>query len=229
MDGFIKILYILLLVVFFKIVHGLLKMVEGRIKNQIRKNKLRYGIVISRKDLASANGEVRVRNRFLYRLAHNNLYPMIFIPYDRIYDDRKAVEQDDFLYWCGQFLSDEGFTDIEYTCNKEDKCNDILCYKDREPVYVQCRLLGNIIKDSAVQEDHWESMGRPDLQKFVGTMIHDDIHQGIVLTTGDFTGEAMAYAGSLPERIAVDLIDGKELTKKVRVLRGKAYYNLEKG
>jgi hypothetical protein len=219
MDFLIKILYIFLVLIFFKIIYKILEIIQNKVERSIRKNKLRYGIIISRKDLASVNTEVKIKNRILYKLANNSLYPMSFIPYDLIYDDKKAKEEDDFLYWCGELLKDIGYSDIEYVCSKAYKCNDIVCYEGKDSVYVECMLLTNIETDSIMDEDLWEKVDRPFAQKFVGTLLHDQVNKGIIITTGGFSDDAKEYVDSLPKDITVKLIDGYELTKKVRELR----------
>ncbi len=55
------------------------------------------------------------------------------------------------------------------------------------------------------------SVGRPAIQQFVGTLNERKARKGIFITTSSFTKEAMEYIQRVDVRIA--LIDGKELSK----------------
>lgn len=53
------------------------------------------------------------------------------------------------------------------------------------------------------------SVGRPEIQAFVGALHGNQANQGVFLTTGRFSGGARAYADSVPTRVV--LIDGGRL------------------
>ncbi len=63
-----------------------------------------------------------------------------------------------------------------------------------------------------IQAKKWENtIGRPEIQKFVGALHGKRAKKGIFITTSNFTKEAIEYAIILD--VSVVLIDGKQLTK----------------
>jgi len=55
------------------------------------------------------------------------------------------------------------------------------------------------------------TIGRPEIQKFVGALHDRRAHKGVFITTGSFSPDAVRYVGSIDPRVA--LIDGAELVK----------------
>jgi restriction system protein len=61
-----------------------------------------------------------------------------------------------------------------------------------------------------VQAKRWAAtVGRPELQKFVGALAGKNANKGVFITTSSFTAEAQNYAGSVHQKIV--LIDGQRL------------------
>jgi restriction system protein len=61
-----------------------------------------------------------------------------------------------------------------------------------------------------IQAKRWEnSVGRPEIQKFVGALMGKKARKGIFITTSSFTAEAIGYVGTIDFKIV--LIDGKRL------------------
>jgi restriction system protein len=54
------------------------------------------------------------------------------------------------------------------------------------------------------------TVGRPEVQAFVGALHGNQANQGVFITTGRFSSGARDYAGSVPTRVV--LIDGQRLT-----------------
>ncbi|OGL44099.1 MAG: restriction endonuclease [Candidatus Schekmanbacteria bacterium RBG_16_38_10] len=62
-----------------------------------------------------------------------------------------------------------------------------------------------------VQAKKWENtVGRPDIQKFVGALHGKRAKKGIFITTSNFTKEAIEYVNNLD--VVIILIDGNKLT-----------------
>ena len=62
-----------------------------------------------------------------------------------------------------------------------------------------------------IQAKKWENtIGRPEIQKFVGALHGKRAKKGIFITTSNFTKEAIEYAVNLD--VVVVLIDGNKLT-----------------
>jgi len=64
-----------------------------------------------------------------------------------------------------------------------------------------------------IQAKRWDnaSVGRPEVQKFVGALHGQKSKKGIFITTSTFTKEAKQYADGLDIRVI--LIDGAELSR----------------
>lgn len=92
-----------------------------------------------------------------------------------------------------------------------------------DPLYVLLNIVD--LSDNINEEEKIPRVGRPTLQRFLGTMIHDEIKKGIIITNGAFSDDALTFAANLPENYEIKLIDGINLTKYVGNL--KYYYNLK--
>ena len=63
-----------------------------------------------------------------------------------------------------------------------------------------------------IQAKRWEgSVGRPEIQKFVGALMGKRARKGIFITTSTFSGDAQQYVNSIDYKII--LIDGKRLAE----------------
>jgi len=63
-----------------------------------------------------------------------------------------------------------------------------------------------------VQAKRWkDSVGRPQIQNFVGALAGQHAHKGIFITTSDFSSGAREYVKNLPQRVI--LIDGQRLAQ----------------
>lgn len=63
-----------------------------------------------------------------------------------------------------------------------------------------------------LQAKRWEgTVGRPEIQKFVGALHGQRARKGVFITTGTFSSEAITYTRSLDLRIA--LVDGTQLAQ----------------
>lgn len=63
-----------------------------------------------------------------------------------------------------------------------------------------------------IQAKRWEgSVGRPEIQKFMGALAGNRARKGVFITTSAFTSEARQYATSIDAKIV--LIDGEQLSE----------------
>jgi len=61
-----------------------------------------------------------------------------------------------------------------------------------------------------VQAKRWQAtVGRPEIQSFVGALAGKHAHKGIFITTSDFSSGAASYVQNIPQRVI--LIDGQRL------------------
>jgi restriction system protein len=63
-----------------------------------------------------------------------------------------------------------------------------------------------------IQAKRWkDSVGRPQIQNFVGALAGQHAHKGIFITTSDFSSGARDYVKNLPQRVI--LMDGQRLAE----------------
>jgi len=63
-----------------------------------------------------------------------------------------------------------------------------------------------------VQAKRWQnSVGRPEIQNFVGALAGQHAHKGIFITSSEFSNGALEYVKNLPQRVI--LIDGERLAE----------------
>ena len=61
-----------------------------------------------------------------------------------------------------------------------------------------------------IQAKRWQgTVGRPEIQKFVGALQGQRARKGVFITTSSFTAEASAYAANIETKVV--LIDGRQL------------------
>lgn len=63
-----------------------------------------------------------------------------------------------------------------------------------------------------IQAKRWEgTVGRPEIQKFVGALHGKRARKGVFMTTGVFSGEAADYVSRIDPRVV--LVDGRQLAE----------------
>jgi len=63
-----------------------------------------------------------------------------------------------------------------------------------------------------LQAKRWEgTVGRPEIQKFVGALHGKRARKGVFITTGSFSADAAAYVQTIDPKVA--LVDGKQLAE----------------
>ncbi|WP_335342370.1 restriction endonuclease [Polycladomyces zharkentensis] len=65
-----------------------------------------------------------------------------------------------------------------------------------------------------IQAKRWNgSVGRPEIQKFTGSLIGQGAHKGVFITTSTFTDGAKEYVNRIDRKIV--LIDGEQLAEYI--------------
>ncbi len=63
-----------------------------------------------------------------------------------------------------------------------------------------------------LQAKRWEgTVGRPEIQKFVGALHGRRARKGVFITTGSFSSEAKAYVQNIDPKVA--LVDGRQMAE----------------
>jgi HJR/Mrr/RecB family endonuclease len=129
-------------------------------------------------------------------------------------DDVHSLTPREFEYWCGEFISTIGYSNIKQTPIGPDGGKDIICRYDTIDTYVECkRYWHNPYAEFKVDEQ--------TCKKLVGAMVHDEISHGIIITSGIIVDDCNDYIKSLPEGIEVKLIDGSDLVELYSILHSK--------
>ncbi len=130
-----------------------------------------------------------------------------------------------------KIMKKKGYKDIKVTSKSRDVGKDIIMKNQKgEIILVECK--------------HQNFVGRPVIQKLQGAMSHEgDLHQskevmGIVVTSGNFSREAIDYNKEIKQKI--ELIDGAKLKKlcnelnvvilngKVQIITNESFRNIDK-
>ena len=118
-------------------------------------------------------------------------------------DSVKAISPDGFEKLTLDLLKRIGYGEPEHTGRPGDGGIDGIVYLDAlglERVYVQAKRLTN------------GSVGDPDMQKFVGSMITNGATKGVFITTSSFTDPAFQTARNVSRRNeTIRLVNGAEL------------------
>lgn len=116
-----------------------------------------------------------------------------------------------FILWCLNTLGEIGLSSMKIVSKKLSDDYQVKATVNGMPAYVKFVKLR--LKDNAVDEDDYLAIGRPELQKFVGSMEHDNVKIGYIITNGNFTDDAVKYTSTLPNQYYLRIIDGCELTR----------------
>lgn len=129
------------------------------------------------------------------------------------YKSYKGFEKDTHLYnivhkltphefeiWCSEYLSKLGFTNIILLPIGPDGGKDIICEKDSEKYYVECKRFSS---DNPISPFH--------IEKLLGSMIADNINNGIIITTGTISDDSQSILNKINKSYNIQVISSKEL------------------
>lgn len=126
-------------------------------------------------------------------------------------EDLHNLSPREFEYWSANFLEKQGFTNINVTCSGADGGKDIICEKNDEIYYVECKRYSN-------SQKAYFHVDEEIVRKLIGAMEGDKIKNGILITTGIITKDALDYISSLPESYSLTVYDGKALVNEYNSL-----------
>ncbi|MCY6372480.1 restriction endonuclease [Clostridium ganghwense] len=122
-------------------------------------------------------------------------------------EDLHDLSPNEFEHWCASFLDKQGYTNIEVTPVGPDGGKDIICYRGNLKFYVECKRY--VYSKKAKYKVDLEIA-----RKLVGAMEGNQVVDGMIITSGIITNEAIEYINSLPECFDIKLYDGKDLLKE---------------
>jgi len=115
-------------------------------------------------------------------------------------NDIYNLTPNEFEHWCGEFIKSQGFSNIIVSAKGSDGGKDIICTLNEETYYVECkRYYRTNLVDLSIA------------QKLIGSMIPNNIKNGIIITTSSFTEDTLLYLSKLPKHYNIQVFDGASL------------------
>ena len=119
---------------------------------------------------------------------------------DLLYNLVHRLTPHEFEIWCSEYLSNIGFNNIVVLPLGPDGGKDIICEKNSEKFYVECKRYS--ISDSITAFE---------IEKLLGAMICDNINNGIIITTGTISDEAKSILNKIEKPYNISIISSKDL------------------
>ena len=107
----------------------------------------------------------------------------------------------EFEIWCSEYLSKLGFTNIIVLPLGPDGGKDIICEKDSQKFYVECK---RYYIDHSISTFH--------VEKLLGAMISDNINNGIIITTGTISNDVKSILSKINKPYNIKIISSSELS-----------------
>ena len=107
----------------------------------------------------------------------------------------------EFEIWCSEYLSNLGFTNIMVHPIGPDAGKDIICEKNSEKFYIECKRYSPNSYISSFQ-----------VEKLLGSMISDNVKNGLIITTGDLSKEAKDTLKKIKKPYNINVITSNELS-----------------
>ena len=107
----------------------------------------------------------------------------------------------EFEIWCSEYLSKLGFTNIIVLPLGPDGGKDIICEKDSQKFYVECK---RYYIDHSISTFH--------VEKLLGAMISDNINNGIIITTGTISNDVKSILNKINKPYNIKIISSSELS-----------------
>lgn len=107
----------------------------------------------------------------------------------------------EFEIWCSEYLSNLGFTNIILLPIGPDAGKDIICEKNSEKFYIECKRYSPNSYISSFQ-----------VEKLLGSMISDNVKNGLIITTGDLSKEAKDTLKKIKKPYNINVITSNELS-----------------
>ena len=121
-------------------------------------------------------------------------------------EDLHELTPNEFEHWCADFLGKEGFNNLYITPKGSDDGKDIICNKANDIYYVECTKF--VLSQSEKHQIDIEIV-----KKLIGSMASEKITNGIIITSGIFTKDAINYIETLPKPYNILMYNGEDLVE----------------
>ena len=117
-----------------------------------------------------------------------------------LYNIVDKLTENEFEIWCSEYLYKLGFNNIIMFPIASSIGKDIICEKDSEKYYVECKKFND---DKPIAPFH--------IEKLLGTMISDNINNGIIITTSNISKESQSILDKINKSYNIKVITANEL------------------
>lgn len=119
---------------------------------------------------------------------------------NQLYNLVHRLTPHEFEIWCTEYLAKLGFTNIIILPLGPDGGKDIICEKDSQKFYVECKRYSFNNYISTLQ-----------VEKLLGSMISDNITNGIIITTGTVSDNVKSILNKINKPYNIEIISSEEL------------------
>jgi len=119
---------------------------------------------------------------------------------NQLYNLVHRLTPHEFEIWCSEYLSQLGFTNIFLLPLGPDGGKDIICEKDSQKFYVECKRYSLNNSISTLQ-----------VEKLLGAMISNNINNGIIITTGTISDDVNSILSKINKPYNIKIISSVEL------------------
>ncbi|WP_459195701.1 restriction endonuclease [Wukongibacter baidiensis] len=121
----------------------------------------------------------------------------------------------EFERWTSLLLKELGYENISLTKQTNDSGRDIICEKDGEKYYIECKkfIFKELVRLRKQDKAKYMKVNREMVQKLVGSMVANRVYRGMIITTGEINDTAKEYVKKLPPAYKIELIDGEKLCR----------------
>ena len=119
---------------------------------------------------------------------------------NQLYNLVHRLTPHEFEIWCSEYLSQLGFTNIVLLPLGPDGGKDIICEKDSQKFYVECKRYSLNNSISTLQ-----------VEKLLGAMISNNINNGIIITTGTISDDVISILTKINKPYNIKIISSVEL------------------
>ena len=119
---------------------------------------------------------------------------------NKLYNLVHRLTPHEFEIWCSEYLYQLGFTNIIILHLGPDGGKDIICEKDSEKFYVECKRYSINNSISILQ-----------VEKLLGAMISNNINNGIIITTGTVSDDVKSILSKINKPYNIKIISSIEL------------------
>jgi hypothetical protein len=138
-------------------------------------------------------------------------------------EDLHGLSPREFEFWCAEFLTKLGYTNIKQSPMGPDSGVDIVCDHKDEKVYVQCKRYfygkgAPYVVDSKVCVNLVGAMKAKVCETSANGDNTDKVTKGILITTGIITNDAIQFIRTLPSEYDIELLDGNDIIERYSFL-----------